>query len=402
MSNGGRGPAVLIPGCELPKRARRCIMAPMFTLAALFRAIGAPLSIERIALDAPGPTEVLVKVAAVGLCRTDLHVMRGERRVAMTPMVLGHEVAGTVETVGTAVEGIAVGDHVVLTFIPGCGRCRWCAKGLHHLCAEGPRITHGPQLDGSFRRRDADGADVGAFCMIGGFAERTVVDQASVVVIDQEVPLDHAALVACGVPAGVGAARNRAKVKAGDSVLVVGCGGDGMNVVQGARLCGATTIIAADIVAAKLDWARGFGATHGVNAQGEALTRAVLELTGGIGVDHAFVCIDPPATLLPAFRATAKAGNVVVTAITPDTVKQIDIPPLELFVTQKAIMGAVYGFMSPRLQIPELLRLYRTGELKLAELITCTYALDEINRGYDDLQAGKNLRGVVVLDNSLV
>lgn len=370
----------------------------MITQAAVFRAVGAPLSIEPITLDRPRASEVQVKVKAVGLCRTDLHVMRGERRVAMAPMVLGHEAAGIVEQVGDAVSGIAPGDHVVLTFIPGCGRCRWCARGLHHLCAEGPRITQGPQLDRTYRRSDAQGRDVGAFCMIGGFAERTVVDQASVIVIDKDVPLDLAALVACGVPAGVGAARHRAKVKAGDSVLVVGCGGDGMNVVQGARLCGATTIIAADVVDVKLDWARGFGATHTVNAQGEALTQAVLDLTEGVGVDHAFVCIDPPATLLPAFRATQKAGNVVVTAITPDTVKAIDIPPIELFATQKAVMGAVYGFISPRLQIPELLRLYRTGDLRLAELITRTYALADINQGYADLDAGRNLRGMVVFD----
>jgi alcohol dehydrogenase/S-(hydroxymethyl)glutathione dehydrogenase/alcohol dehydrogenase len=217
-----------------------------------------------------------------------------------------------------------------------------------------------------------------------------------VLAIDKDIPLDLASLVACGVPAGVGAARNRAKVKPGDSVLVVGCGGDGMNVVQGARLCGATRIIAADIVQAKLDWAKQFGATHTVNATGEALTKAVLALTDGVGVQHAFVCIDPPSTLLPAFRATAKAGNVVVTALTPDTVSEIKIPPLELFVTQKAIMGAVYGFASPRLQIPELLALYRRGEIKLKELITRHYSLDEVNRGYADLEAGKNLRGVIV------
>jgi Zn-dependent alcohol dehydrogenase len=186
------------------------------------------------------------------------------------------------------------------------------------------------------------------------------------------------------------------KVKPGDSVLVVGCGGDGMNVVQGARLCGASTIIAADLVQKKLDWARDFGATHGIKAEGEALTREVLALTDGVGVSHAFVCIDPPATLLPAFRATAKAGNVVVTALTPDTVTEIKIPPLELFVTQKAVMGAVYGFASPRLQIPELLGLYRKGELKLKELVTRTYSLDAVNQGYADLEAGKNLRGVIV------
>lgn len=370
----------------------------MDSLAAVFREVGAPVSIEHITLDPPGPSEVLVRIAAVGLCRTDYHVMRGERRVAMRPMVLGHEAAGVVEQVGGAVTGIRPGDHVVLTFIPGCGKCHWCRRGLHHLCAEGARITQGPQLDGTYRRRDRDGAAVGAFCMIGAFAERAVVDQASVVVIGRDIPFDLASLVACGVPAGVGAARQRARVQPGESVLVVGCGGDGMNVVQGARLCGAARIIAADIVPAKLDWARGFGATHGVNAQGEALIRAVHELTDGIGVDHAFVCIDPPSTLLPAFRATAKGGNVVVTALTPDTVTKIKIPPLELFVTQKAIMGAVYGFASPRLQIPELLALYRTGALKLRELITRTYRLDEINRGYADLEAGRNLRGVVVFE----
>jgi len=368
----------------------------MMTQAAVFRTPGAALTIEPIELDRPGPSEVLVRVAAVGLCRTDYHVMRGERRVAMRPMVLGHEAAGVVEEVGAEVTGIAVGDHVVLTFIPACGRCRWCRQGLHHLCAEAVRITHGPQLDGTFRRRDHAGHAVGAFCMIGAFSERTVVDQASVVVIDRDIPLDLAGLVACGVPAGVGAARHRARVKPGESVLVVGVGGDGMNVVQGARLCGAAPIIAADIVQAKLEWARGFGATHGVRAEGEALTRAVLELTDGVGVDHAFVCIDPPATLLPAFRATAKAGNVVVMALTPDTVTEIKIPPLELFATQKAIMGAVYGFASPRLQIPDLLALYRRGELKLKELITRTYTLQDVNIGYADLDAGRNLRGMIV------
>ena len=324
-------------------------------LAAVFRDVGAPMSIERITLDPPRPTEVLVRVAAVGLCRTDYHVMRGERRVAMRPMVLGHEAAGVVEEIGTAVGGIKPSDHVVLTFIPACGVCHWCGQGLHHLCAEGPRITQGRQLDGTFRRRDREGVVVGAFCMIGAFAERTVLDQASVIVIDRDIPFDLASLVACGVPAGVGAARYRARVKAGESVLVVGCGGDGMNVVQGAHLCGASKIIAADIVPAKLDWAREFGATHSVNAQGEELTRAVLELTDGIGVNHAFVCINPPETLLPAFRATAKAGNVVVTALTPDFVTEIKIPPLELFVTQKAIMGAVYGFASRGCKSPSFL-----------------------------------------------
>jgi len=368
----------------------------MLIRAAVYRGPQTPPVIEQIELDAPAATEVLVRLAAVGLCRTDYHVMRGERRVAMQPMVLGHEASGIVEKIGTEVTGIAVGDHVILTFIPACGRCHWCRKGLHHLCAEGSRITLGPQLDGTFRRRDSTGNAVGAFCMIGAFAQYTVVDQASAVVIERDIPFDLAALVACGVPAGVGAARHRARVKPGESVLVLGVGGDGMNVIQGARLCGASPIIAADIVQAKLDRAQEFGATHGVKAEGEALTRAVLSLTDGVGVQHAFVCIDPPTTLLPAFRATAKGGNVVITALSSDAAGEIKIPPLELLVTQKAIMGAVYGFASPRLQIPELLALYRRGQLKLKELITRTYSLDDINRGYADLEAGHNIRGVIV------
>jgi len=202
--------------------------------------------------------------------------------------------------------------------------------------------------------------------------------------------------VGFALPAGVGAARHRAKVRPGDSVLVVGVGGDGMNVVQGARLAGAATIVAADVVAHKLDWARAFGATHTIDAGREDLVAAVHALTDGVGVDHAFVCIDPPRTLLPAFRATAKAGNVVVTALTPADELSLPVPPLELVTSQKAIMGSVYGFASPRVQIPELVALYRQGAIRLSELVTRRYPLDAINDGYADLIAGRNLRGVVL------
>jgi alcohol dehydrogenase/S-(hydroxymethyl)glutathione dehydrogenase/alcohol dehydrogenase len=363
--------------------------------SAVFHRPGDPLSIETIELAPPQAGELLVRIEAVGLCRTDWHVMQGERRVAMSPMVLGHEGAGVVEALGPEVDGISVGDHVVLTFIPGCGTCRWCRQGREHLCALGPRITQGPQVDGSYRRKDAAGRDVGAFCMIGAFAQHTVVHQASVVTIDRDLPMDLASLVACGVPAGIGAARHRARVRTGDSVLVVGVGGDGMNVVQGAKLAGAGTIIAADIVDRKLEWALAFGATHTVNSAERDLVGAVQALTEGVGVDHAFVCVDPPRTLLPAFRATAKAGNVVVTALTPAEELSTPIPPLELVTSQKALMGAVYGFASPRVQIPELIALHRQGAIRLAELITRHYPLEGVNEGYADLIAGRNLRGVL-------
>jgi len=367
----------------------------MLVRSAVFRRPGDPLSVEEIELAEPQAGEVLVRIEAVGLCRTDWHVMQGERRVAMTPMVLGHEGAGVVEALGPQVRGIALGDHVVLTFIPGCGTCRWCRQGREHLCALGPRITQGPQVDGTYRRKDSAGGDVGAFCMIGAFAQYTVAHQASVVVIDRDLPLDLASLVACGVPAGIGAARHRARVGPGESVLVVGVGGDGINVVQGARLAGATTIVAADIVARKLDWAKAFGATHAVDTSTTELVAAVHALTDGVGVDHAFVCVDPHRTLLAAFRATAKAGNVVVTALTPAEELALPVPPLELVTSQKAIMGAVYGFASPRVQIPELIALYRDGAIRLSELITRRYRLDEVNQGYADLIAGRNIRGVL-------
>jgi alcohol dehydrogenase/S-(hydroxymethyl)glutathione dehydrogenase/alcohol dehydrogenase len=199
----------------------------MDSLTALFREVGAPLSIECITLDPPGPTEVLVRNVAVGLCRTDFHVMRGERRVAMRPMVLGHEAAGIVEEAGAAVTAIKPGDHVVLTFIPGCGTCRWCRRGLHHLCAEGRASPRDRSSTAPTGGATAPPPPSGAFCMVGAFAERTVVDQASVVVIDKEIPLDLASLVACGVPAGVGAARHRARVRPGTACLLSAAAGTG-------------------------------------------------------------------------------------------------------------------------------------------------------------------------------
>ena len=248
-----------------------------------------------------------MRVAAVGLCRTDYHVMRGERRVAMRPMVLGHEASGIVETVGAAVDGIRPGDHVVLTFIPGCGQCHWCRRGLHHLCARGAGITQGPQLDGSYRRRDLQGNAVGAFCMIGGFAERTVVDQASVVVIDRDIPFDLASLVACGVTAGVGAARHRARVKPGERVLVVGCGGDGMNVVQGAAAVRRRPDHRRGYRAGKTRLGPGVWRDRYGNAQGEALTGG-----GAAAAPAESASITPLSAsirrrpCLPAFRATAQ------------------------------------------------------------------------------------------------
>ncbi|GHH66410.1 alcohol dehydrogenase/S-(hydroxymethyl)glutathione dehydrogenase/alcohol dehydrogenase [Streptomyces umbrinus] len=367
------------------------------TRAALFRHIGAPLSVETITLDPPDPTEVQVQVRAVGLCHTELHVQRGERPVGMRPMVLGHEGAGVVEAVGTQVRGINVGDHVAMTWIPACGVCRSCVRGEHQRCAQSARIALGPQLEGGFRRRDKDGLDVGSFCLIGAFAERTVVDQASVVVVeDKSLPFAAIALSACSAPAAVGAVTTAARVQPTESVLVIGTGGTGMNVVQAARNAGATTIIAVDPNQWKLDLAQQLGATAVIPfLPGLDLPTAVLEFTGGLGVDHSFVCADPVAMTGPALRSTTIGGGVVVTGAAPADASAIEIPPADLLGRQKSLMGSVFGSFSQLRGVPRVLGLYRSGQLDLDTLVTKTYSLEDINQGYTDLSEGRILRGIL-------
>ncbi|MFI5778630.1 zinc-binding dehydrogenase [Nocardia sp. NPDC051570] len=367
--------------------------------AAVFRGVDAPLAVERITLDPPGPTEVRVRMAAVGLCHTELHVLRGEQAVGMTPMVLGHEGAGIVEAVGDRVHDIVVGDHVALTWLPACGRCSACAKGNHHRCVESSRITAGPQLDGTYRRRDRTGAEVGGFCLVGAFAEQTVVDQASVVVVDRGLPFEVVALAACGVPGGFGAVTHAAGVRPGDSVLVIGAGGTGMSAIQAARLSGAGRIIAADVQEWKLAQAERFGATDTVVVRApDELAHQVVELTGGTGVDYAFVCVGADDALPQAIRATAKGGTIVITGLIPSSVDRISVAPIELQRGQKTVIGSAYGSISQRVGIPEVLRHYESGRLDIAGLVSRSYRLDDIATAYEDLAAGRNLRGMLRFD----
>lgn len=357
-----------------------------------------PLRVQELELDEPRAGEVLVKMSAAGLCHSDYHVIAGDRPVGMMPMALGHEGAGIVERVGPGVTRARAGDHVVLMFIPSCGKCRYCLSGMSHACVMSAGLSKGPLPDGTFRLHDKDGQNVGQFCMVGAFSEYAVVDERSVCVVAPDLPLDVACLVGCGVAGGFGAAVHRARVTPGSSVLVVGAGGVGMNVVQGARIAGATTIIAADIVDYKLTRAGEFGATHTVNSHKQDLVATVMELTGGAGVDFAFEAISSPATIAQAFAATAKCGTVVVIGLTPQNFDSIPISPLQFVLSQKTLMATLYGASNPLVEIPRLLDLYRHGQLKLDELVTRTYALDEINQGYADMLAGKNIRGVVKFD----
>jgi NDMA-dependent alcohol dehydrogenase len=370
----------------------------MKTTAAVFYERDKPLRIEQLDIDEPKTGEVRVRMTAVGLCRSDHNVMVGTRPVGMTPMVLGHEGAGVVDAIGPGVSRIQPGDHVVLMFIPTCGKCQYCVSGRTHACVLSANIAKGPQLDGTYRLHNKNGQDVGQFCLLGAFSEYAIVNQDSVCVIDDHYPLTAACLVGCGVVGGYGAAVNRARVSPGSSVLVIGVGGVGMNAIQGAKICNASTIIAVDKIQQKLEWARTFGATHTIHAEKEDVVSKVMEITGGKGVDFAFEAISRPKTIAQAFEATARMGSVVVIGLTPSHFDSLPISPLGLVLAQKTLMGTLYGTSNALVEIPKLLHMYDQGLVRLDELVTRSYRLDQINQGYDDMVAGKNIRGVVVFD----
>jgi S-(hydroxymethyl)glutathione dehydrogenase/alcohol dehydrogenase len=365
----------------------------MKTRAAVIYTPGEPIRVEEIELDPPRAHEVQVKMVAAGICHSDYHIISGELP-AYLPLALGHEGAGVVEAVGEGVTNCKPGDHVVLSFIPSCGVCRYCTSGHANLCNKGAAILMGPQLDGTFRMHNA-GTDIGQMCVISTFSERSVVPDMSVVRVEDYYPLNKAVLVGCGVPTGVGAVIHRAKVEPGSTVMVIGVGGIGINAVQGAAIAGARMIIAVDIVDFKLEKAKEFGATHTINAKTQDVVQVVKDLTWGEGVDYAFEAIATPATIGQAYACTGKNGTIVVIGLTPATAESIPISPLDLVLYQKSLLGTLYGDSQPRNDIPNLLKMYHAGKLKLDELITRTYTLDQVNEAYADMLAGKNIRGVI-------
>lgn len=310
------------------------------------------------------------------------------------PMAMGHEGAGIVESVGPGVTHLKPGDHVVLTFIPSCGRCKWCVQGMTMLCDLGGQILAGT-INGNYTMSNKDGQDIGQMCVISTFSEYSTVPADSVCLIDKSFPLDKACLVGCGVATGFGAAVNRAKVTPGSTVLVLGVGGIGINVVQGAFASGASTIIAADQFDSKLEWAKEFGATHTINVTKEDLVAKVLEITNGEGVNFAFEAIGLPTTIGQAFACAGKGSTTVAIGVNPMTAETIPISPFMLVLFQKSLMGTLYGTSQPQVEIPKLLNMYKVGKLKLDQLITKTYRLEEVNDAYADMLSGKNLRGVI-------
>jgi S-(hydroxymethyl)glutathione dehydrogenase/alcohol dehydrogenase len=352
--------------------------------------------IQDVELDDPKDHEVLVRYVASGICHSDVHFLTGEH-LGVAPMCGGHEGAGVVEGVGPGVTGLKVGDHVVASFIPSCGRCRYCAAGRANLCDLGAKLQLGPQLDGTYRMHD-DGEPISQFLLISTFSPWSVVPEQSLVKVPKDVPLETVCLLGCGVGTGLGSALNAAGVRAGHNVIVMGVGGVGINAVQGAAIAGAATVVAVDPVPFKREMAQRFGATHAFEGIAEA-TEFVHSITNGQGADSAICTMDGPTgdDVAAAFDAISKGGTVVVTGMASHhTPPGIPISLLMLAGMEKRIQGCLFGMCSPAVDILRQIDLYRAGRLKLDELVTRRYALEEINDAVTDLLEGRNIRGVIV------
>ncbi|CAN5378536.1 NDMA-dependent alcohol dehydrogenase [soil metagenome] len=366
----------------------------MKTRAAVLWGLGEKWEVEEVELDPPGPNEVLVRLTASGLCHSDEHLVTGDLPFPL-PVVGGHEGAGTVVEIGAGVEDIAEGDSVILTFLPSCGHCSYCARGIGNLCDAGAAVMMGPQLDGTYRFH-ARGEDIGQMCLLGTFSEYTVVPRASLVKIDTGTPLDKAALIGCGVTNGYGSAVRTGEVRAGDTVVVIGAGGIGMNAIQGARIAGALNIIAVDPVEFKREQSSVFGATHAVASIDEAWA-LVSDITRGKLADVCILTTDVAegSYTSEALSLVGKRGRVVVTAIGHPEETTMSGSLLELTLYEKQIRGSLYGSSNAAHDVPRLVELYNGGNLKLDELITREYTLDQINEGYEDMRSGRNIRGLI-------
>jgi S-(hydroxymethyl)glutathione dehydrogenase/alcohol dehydrogenase len=371
----------------------------MKTKAAILWENNKPWSVEEIELDPPKAGEVLVKLAASGMCHSDEHVLTGDLPFEL-PMIGGHEGAGVVEEVGAGVSWLKQGDHVVFGFVPSCGRCPSCSTGHQNVCDLGMYLNVGLQVsDQTARHHAADGQDLRLMCLLGTFSYHTVVNEASCIKIDDDIPLDRACLLGCGVVTGWGSSVYAGDVQPGENVVVVGVGGIGANAIQGAKAAGAARIFAIDPLENKREKAMEFGATHTAASLEEALPM-IQEITWGTMANKVIMTmgVGSGELMAQALAVTAKRGRVVVTNIHPAMEMSATMSLLDLTLMEKQVVGALFGSANPRYDIPRLLGLYRQGQLDLDGLVTKTYPLDSINDGYEDMRAGKNIRGVLLYD----
>lgn len=372
---------------------------PITSRAAVIREQNGVFDVLDVEVDDPRQGEVRVKLHAAGLCHSDHHLVTGDSALPHLPMIGGHEGTGVVEAVGPNTPEWQVGDKVVFSWIPTCGKCRWCNSGQTNLCQLGRFLLLGTRFDDpdSFRFTLQDGAQAGQMCGLGTFSEYTLVNTASAIKLPDDADLDTYWLLGCGVGTGWGSAVYAAETKPGDVVIVMGVGGIGINAVQGAKHAGATAVIAVDPVAFKRETALSLGATHAFETMQEAADFA-RTITDWQGADRAIVTVGVlhGSHVAEAVQAIRKGGVAVVTAIASDAEEGIPISPLELTRYQKRIQGTIYGHANPRADIPRQIQMYENGQLKLKELITSTYTLDDINQGYQDLIDGKNIRGRIL------
>lgn len=353
-----------------------------------------PYKIEEIELDKPKSREVLVELAASGLCHSDDHFVTGDIPLPGA-MVAGHEGAGVVIEVGAEVTRVTEGDHVILHPVPNCGQCRWCVTGRANLCDMGAFALTGYGPDGAYRRH-LGAADIGAMCQLGTFSAYTTVSETQVVAIDNDVPLETAALIGCGVTTGVGAATKVAQVRDGDVVVVVGAGGVGASAIQGARIAGAATIVAVEPLDFRREQSKRYGATH-VFADIAAADPVVRELTNGAGADVVIITVGvmKPELLSPAMFLTAKGGTCVLTSVAPVRDMSASISLFDFAMLNKKLLGHVYGQANPFDDFRRIIKLYKSGALLLDDMITREYQLAAINEGFAAMHDGSNIRGVI-------
>ncbi len=351
-----------------------------------------PLSIRTLDLDAPGHGEVLVKLAAAGLCHSDLSVINGDRPRPM-PMALGHEASGVVVALGEDVDDLAVGDHVIMVFMPSCGHCLPCAEGRPALCEPGAVANGAGTLLSGKRRLHCDGAEVNHHLGVSGFADHAVMSRRSMVKIDKELPLDQAALFGCAVLTGVGAVVNTAKLQPGQTAAVIGLGGVGLASVLGAVASGAAQVVAIDLSDDKLALARELGATHTVNAKDADAAEQVRAITAG-GVDFAFEMAGAVRAMELAYKITKRGGTTVTAGLPPPTAA-LALPLVNLVAEERTVKGSYIGTCVPTRDIPRFINLFRTGKLPVDRLMSGKISLDEINEGFDRLHAGSVVRLVV-------
>ena len=360
--------------------------------AAILWEQGQPLSVEVADLDPPGPGEVLVEVKAAGVCHSDLHPARGDWPMK-TPVVLGHEGSGIVREVGPSVASLQPGDHVVLSWSPACGTCPPCLEGRAVLCDRVEKVTYRNKLPSGGMRLHARDKDIAPFLGTACFSDFVVIPAEGAIRVPRDVPFDALATLGCAVITGVGAVTNAARVPPGSRVAIIGAGGVGLNVVQGAAISKCDAIIAIDLRPVPLALAKQFGATHTVDASSD-VPAAVRELSNGRGVDYVFDTVGSPATLTSALACARKGGTVVLTGLARGD-SQAAFPMFSFVMQEKRLIGSVYGSGQPTRDIPHLVSLYEEGRLKLKELVTRTYALGQINDALTALAASDGARGVI-------